>query len=192
MRKLRTVAVALLAVGMASTGIAVGPAAAAAAAAPYCGQIWGSLPEAAGDFTSAEITNLRTGRHACFDRLVVDLGPPVAGLPGGPVGYEVRYGQVVEDGTGAVVPVAGGADLVIVVRANAHDVNGTPTYAPADRLHAVNVARYRTFRQVAFLGTFEGYTTIGLGVRARLPFRVLIVAGPGNGSRLVIDVGHRW
>jgi hypothetical protein len=54
------------------------------------------------------------------------------------------------------------------------------------------VTGYRTFRQVAFLGTFEGYTTIGLGVRARLPFRVQVLAGPGAGSRLVIDVGHRW
>jgi len=29
-------------------------------------------------------------------------------------------------------------------------------------------------------------------VRARLPFRVFVLAGPGNGSRLVIDVAHRW
>jgi hypothetical protein len=189
MRRIRTVGAALMAVGMASAGVAVE---AASAAAPYCGQVWGSLPEAAGDFTSAEITNLRTGRHACFDRLVIDLGPPVAGLPSGPVGYDVHYGQVVEDGTGDVVPVAGAADLVIVVRANAYDLNGNPTYAPADRLHARDVTGYRTFRQVAFLGTFEGYTTIGLGVRARLPFRVQVLAGPGAGSRLVIDVGHRW
>jgi hypothetical protein len=181
--------VAAMVVGMASAGIA---AEAASAAAPYCGQIWGSLPESAGDFTSAAITNVRSGRHACFDRLVIDLGPPVAGLPNGPAGYDVRYGQIVEDGTGDVVPVAGGADLAIVVRANAFDVDGNPTFAPADRLHALDVAGYRTFRQVAFLGTFEGYTTIGLGVRARLPFRVQIIAGPGAGSRLVIDVGHRW
>jgi hypothetical protein len=35
-------------------------------------------------------------------------------------------------------------------------------------------------------------TKIGLGVRARLPFRVFALAGPGGGSRLVIDVAHRW
>jgi hypothetical protein len=29
-------------------------------------------------------------------------------------------------------------------------------------------------------------------VRARLPFRVFSLAGPGAGSRLVIDVAHRW
>jgi len=35
-------------------------------------------------------------------------------------------------------------------------------------------------------------TTIGLGARARLPFRVFTLSGPGQGSRLVIDVAHRW
>ena len=39
-------------------------------------------------------------------------------------------------------------------------------------------------------GSFEGQTTIGLGVRARLPFRVFVLAGPGSGSRLVVDVAH--
>lgn len=41
-------------------------------------------------------------------------------------------------------------------------------------------------------GTFEGYTSLGLGVRARLPFRVFALDGPGDGSRLVVDVAHRW
>ena len=77
--------------------------------------------------------------------------------------------------------------------ANAYDINtGIPTYNPPDRFHAVNVTGYQTFRQVYFGGTFEGITTAGLGVRARLPFRVFTLAGPGNGSQLVIDVIHRW
>jgi hypothetical protein len=32
----------------------------------------------------------------------------------------------------------------------------------------------------------------GLGVRARLPFRAFVLAGPADGSRLVVDVAHRW
>jgi hypothetical protein len=56
----------------------------------------------------------------------------------------------------------------------------------------VNVAGYSTFRQVAFTGSFEGQTLIGLGVRARLPMRAFVLDGPGDGSRLVIDVAHRW
>ena len=66
------------------------------------------------------------------------------------------------------------------------------TYAPRSRSHAVDVDGYRTFRQVAFTGSFEGQTLIGLGVRARLPMRVFTLDGPGDGSRLVIDVAHRW
>jgi hypothetical protein len=45
---------------------------------------------------------------------------------------------------------------------------------------------------LASAGSFEGQTTIGLGVRARLPFRVFTLDGPGNGSRIVIDVAHHW
>ena len=51
---------------------------------------------------------------------------------------------------------------------------------------------FRTFRDLVFGGTYEGYSSIGLGVRARLPFRVFTLDGPGGGSRLVVDVAHRW
>jgi hypothetical protein len=83
-----------------------------------------------------------------------------------------------------------------VVGAPAYDIEtGDPTYRPADPSEAVNVSGFRTFRQVAFAGSFEGQSTIGLGVRARLPFRVFTLAAlPGSeqGPRLVIDVAHRW
>jgi hypothetical protein len=100
---------------------------------------------------------------------------------------------VVEDGSGNPVPLAGGAFLQVVARAWAYDFEtGQPSYDPADPAHLVDVTGYQTFRQVAWAGTFEGQTTIGVGVRARLPFRVLTLTGPGSGSRLVIDVAHRW
>jgi len=56
----------------------------------------------------------------------------------------------------------------------------------------VNVSGYTTFRQVAYDGSFEGLTSFGLGVRAKLPFRVFVLAGPGSGSRVVVDVAPRW
>lgn len=194
------VAATITAAAVAGTGLApVTPGASAARAAPaapaaaYCGIQWGSLEKRADTATTAPITNLRAGRHACFDRLVVDLGAPAVAGPGQRPGYWVAYvSQVTQDGSGEPVPVAGGARLQVTVHAPAHDPAYRPTYRPADRLHAVNVSGFSTFRQVAFLGTFEGDTTIGLGVRARLPFRVFVLAGPGNGSRLVIDVAHRW
>ncbi|MEJ7583289.1 MAG: hypothetical protein WKF43_04210 [Acidimicrobiales bacterium] len=127
------------------------------------------------------------GRHTCYDRLVVDLRSTPA------PGYFVRYvSQVVEDGSGEPVPLRGGAFLHVTVRAPAHDGQYGPTYDPPNPAEAVNVTGFGTFRQIAFAGTFEGVTTVGLGVRARLPFRVFTLAGPGAGTRLVIDVAHRW
>jgi hypothetical protein len=69
------------------------------------------------------------------------------------------------------------------------------TYDPANPRQLVNVTDYRTFRQVARTGSSEGVTSLGLGVRARLPFRVTTLAGfPGtsSGSRLAVDVAHAW
>ncbi len=175
------------------TTLAAVPAA-VATAAPYCGIYWGSLTKQDTDHTSAHITNLRAGRHDCFDRLVIDLGPPESGLPGPQdAGYAVRYvTQFVDDPSGEPVPLAGGAFLQIMVNARAITDDYVPTYSPADRDHAVDVSGFRTFRQVSFRGTDEALTQIGLGVRARLPFRVFQLAGPGSGSRLVIDIAHQW
>ncbi len=151
-----------------------------------CPRGWGSLPEANSRMTQAPVTNVRSGRHACFDRLVVDIR-------GRAPGYDVRYvSNVTQDGSGFVVPLRGGAKLQVVVRAPAYDAAGQPTYKPANKRELTNVSGYRTFRQVAYAGSFEGQTTIGVGVRARLPFRVFTLAGPGSNSRLVIDVAHHW
>jgi hypothetical protein len=55
-----------------------------------------------------------------------------------------------------------------------------------------NTAGYRTLRDVVFGGSFEGHTTFAVGVRARLPFRVFVLTGPGSHSRIVLDIAHRW
>lgn len=108
-------------------------------------------------------------------------------------GYQVRYvDQVVADGPGSTVPVRGGARLQVIAAAPAYDEAGRATYPPADRRELVDVTDYGTFRQIAWAGSFEGRTTIGLGVRARLPFRVFVLEGPCDGSRLVVDVAHYW
>jgi hypothetical protein len=172
-----------------ATGLALGvtaPADAARAPLPGCPGGWGSLEKSDPGMSGAHITNVRSGRHTCFDRLVVDLDGPVDG-------WNVRYvPEVTEDGSGASVPLRGGAFIEIVVRSPAYDDNGNATYRPANRRELVSTRNFRTFRQVAFAGTFEGVTTFGLGVRARLPMRVMVLSGPGTGSRLVIDVAHRW
>jgi hypothetical protein len=188
----RFLMVAAVVVGL--VGGAAGVVGASSARAPYCGITWGSLVKKNPAHTTAPITNVRSGSHECFDRLVIDLAAPVVPTAGQGNGYHVQYvPQVTKDGSGDPVPLAGGAFIELIVHAPAYNVNtGVSTYNPPDPSHIVNVSGYRTFRQVADAGSYEGQTTIGLGVRARLPFRVFLLAGPGSGSRVVIDVAHRW
>ena len=183
--KARTKATATALAALA-TSVTVGVVAPTAAGAAGCSTRWGSTPEQVSAMSADAVTGVRSGRHTCFDRLVVDVDGDVAG-------YDVRYvPQVVADGSGAVVPTRGGARLSVTVRAPAYDDDGDATYRPPSRSRVVGVDGYRTFRQVTWAGTFEGQTTLGLGVRARLPFRVLVLDGPGDRSRLVVDVAHRW
>lgn len=156
----------------------------AASAHPYCGQVWGSLARSAGgtSMSAGELTNVRAGRHTSYDRLVLDIDAPLTA-------WSVRYvDEVTQDGSGMRVAVNGGARLEVVAR-----VGVVPTdswFVGPGRL--VDTSSYRTFRDVVWAGSFEGITTVGLGVRARLPFRAFVLEGPGDGSRLVVDVGHRW
>ncbi|MCI0686922.1 MAG: hypothetical protein L0Y54_06765 [Sporichthyaceae bacterium] len=179
---MRKVPVALL--GLVLLGALLVPAA-SASAAPYCGITWGSLGKTGGSYTVGPIDHARAGRHTCFDRFVVDLDGSVTG-------YRVQYVTTLrQDGSGQVVPLRGGAKLRLIVLAPAYDDQGHVTF-PATKKELVDVSGFRTFRQIAGAGSFEGQTTIGLGARARLPFRVFVLDGPGSGSRLVVDVAHRW
>src|SRR5262249_15196128 len=96
------------------------------------------------------------------------------------------------EGQGLPLVLRGGASLDIVLYAPTYNLAGVPTYRPADPVNLVNVNGFRTFRQIASGGSFEGYTTIGLGVPARLPFRAFTLSGPGAHSRVVSDVAHQW
>ncbi|OEJ23464.1 hypothetical protein AR457_02025 [Streptomyces agglomeratus] len=174
----------------AMAGVAAVPAAAATtttAQTTNCPTGWGSAAKTRSAATAEPVTNIRTGRHACFDRMVVDV--PGAGTSS--LGYSVRYvSRLHQDGSGNYIPVGGGAVLEIRVNAPAYDpATGNPTYPvrAGQRLKGVDLTGYRTFRDARFAGSFEGDTQIGLGVRARLPFRVSVAP-----DRVVIDVAHNW
>jgi hypothetical protein len=154
---------------------------ASAAATPYCGITWGSLAKSGGTTASSgSLTGVRAGQHDCYDRLVVDL----TGVPSS-VGYAVSYTTVHGVANGQTIPLAGDGDLQITLRAHGETL--------AASSHLVDVTGFRTFRQVASGGSFEGVTVLGLGVRAHLPFRVLVLDGPAaNQKRLVVDVAHAW
>ncbi|WAZ19574.1 hypothetical protein STRCI_000634 [Streptomyces cinnabarinus] len=184
MRRIRTTGVALAAV--AALALPALPAA-TASAATACPTGWGSLAEVRSTATTTPLKNIRTGRNACYDRMVVDL--PGAGRAG--LGYSVRYvAKLYQDGSGRPIPVAGGAVLEVRVAAPAYDhETGAPTYPGrvGRPLPGVDLTGYRTFRDTRFGGSFEGETLVGLGVRARLPFRVLVLT-----DRIVVDVAHNW
>src|SRR5688500_14884529 len=134
-----------------------------AQAAPYCGITWGSLAKAHSAGDTESLNGVRSGRHACFDRLVIDVGGQDISFGT----YDVRYVPLVyTDGKGDPVPVRGAADLQIIVGAPAYDSEYRSTFTPANPREVVNVAGYDTFRQVAWAGSFEGQSTLALGVRA--------------------------
>ncbi|NLU76441.1 hypothetical protein HCC61_28115 [Streptomyces sp. HNM0575] len=172
----------------ASTSSAAGSATSSATASAGCGAGWGSMPKTGEGAGGRSLTDVRTGRHDCYDRLVLDVRP---GASANSPGYRVRYvDRLHQDGSGRPVEVGGGAVLEVVADAPAYDP-GTfePTYPGrgGEPLPGVDLKGYKTFRDARFGASYEGTTQLGLGVRARLPFRVLAL-----GDRLVVDVAHTW
>lgn len=167
---------------VAATMLALAPATAAAPAAQAattCQTVyWGSLAKSGTLSANSSLENIRTGRHLCFDRMVLDLD-------GAPASYSVKYVSALRGiGSGLEVPTTGGAKIEILVQAAA-----SADYAPGAQVKNLH---YSTFRQQVWLGSFEGQTKVGLSTRARLPMRVFTLDGPGSGSRLVVDVAHHW
>jgi len=174
--------IALLAVA-AVPAVAV-PATASAATA--CRTAWGSLPEASNRVSTATLATVRAGRHACFDRVVFDV-------TGTPTSYSAHYvSNVFRAGAGHLVPIRGGAKLEIMLGVREFDDDGHWAFQPANDSELANVAGFRTVRQIAYAGSNEGAAWVGIGLRARLPFRVFTLDGPGSGSRVVVDIAHRW
>jgi len=167
---------AALALGLVAATAPAAIGATTASAAPYCGITWGSVAKSSTAMKMTSVKTVRAGRHTCYDRLVIDHKGPATG-------YDVGYvSQVTQDGSGFPVAVAGGAKLQVITRAGA-------TARPA----MPNVSGFATFRQVVWAGSFEGQSTVGLGVRARLPFRAFTLNDTATGtSQLVIDVAHQW
>jgi hypothetical protein len=162
-------------------------AASASSAAPYCGITWGSLAKVNEALSPQALIDVRTGRHDCYDRVVFDFQGPANG-------YRVRYVDTVySQAKGEKLNVAGGARLDVTLLEPVNNVEtGATTYSHKVGYHTAGLNGYRTLRDVVYGGSFEGYTTFGVGTHARLPFRVFTLSGPGNHSRIVIDVAHQW
>jgi hypothetical protein len=187
MTSIRTLVVPVLTAVALLAGALPPAAAAAGTAATGCATGWGSTPESTATQNSSPLVQIRTGQHACFDRVVFQIAGSVG------AGWDVAYvDAVLADGSGELVPVAGGARLAVVLRHPSYDENGQPTYWAGVGHHVADLAGFRTLRSVVYAGSFEGYTTLGVGTRARLPIRVFALAGPGGDTRIVVDVAHQW
>ena len=129
----------------------------------------------AGAQSAPTLVAVRAGSHTGYDWVVFEFEGAV---PEHRIGY---VDQLVEDGTGNPVEVAGGADLEVVFEgANAHEENGSPTISPrrfSPGLPAV--------KEVTQLGDFEAVVSYGIGVDQRRPIEVSTLSSP---SRLVIDI----
>ena len=178
----------------AQTVASAGATSTSVASAPFCGIYWGSLPKVSSiGLSDAVISNVRSGQHDCYDRLVFDVQGPVGG-------YQVQYdpGHTMYSTSGDYP--RGGAYLLIWIN-NVVVPRPAPSHASTavvDPDEVTDVTGYRTFRQVKELiygpqgPNGPKGDLFALGVRARLPFRVITLDGPGANSRLVIDVAHHW
>lgn len=144
---------------------------------------WGSgATETAPTTIAADLYLVRVGQHRCFDRIVFDVNGVVAGTD--VVGLNAAY-------------VGGGApSLRVVVRAPALGYGGEG-HQPGrllardgdDLVPTSDLASWKVLRHVRFAGSFEGQTTIAVGVTERRPFRVGAYESDGY-SHVYVDVSH--
>lgn len=155
-------------------------------------QRWGASPRTGSTAMSPSALYLtRVGRHACYDRVVFDINGPEA------VGFAVRYVPVVMvDPTGTPVPVAGRAVLQVTMRARilGADNQGHQPWRPTPSVGqslvaASGISGSTSLRAVTFAGSFEGQTNVAVGVREKLPFRVLVTSERGY-RHVVLDIAH--
>ncbi|MCH8613701.1 hypothetical protein [Arsenicicoccus dermatophilus] len=110
----------------------------------------------------------RIGRHACFDRVVIDY-LPVAGT--GPAMRSVGY-------AGGVARPRGGHATIYVMTPGEIDP------------YTVVPKGYRSLVAVRLCDRHR-MSVICIEVRRKVPYRVMDLAGPGAHRRLVVDVAHR-
>ncbi|MGQ7296145.1 AMIN-like domain-containing (lipo)protein [Quadrisphaera sp. KR29] len=138
-----------------------------------------SPPRSDGAVAHATVTGLRTGRHACFDRVVIDFA---GGVPEYRVRWLARGERLRADGSGRVVPLQGERVLEVVLLG-------------ADRFEAARrtAPRLPAVRSTYLSPSFEATVQVGVGVRTGAASRVSglrVFEIGGAHPRLVIDVAH--
>jgi hypothetical protein len=133
---------------------------------------------------TALLERIDLGRHDGYDRVVFRFRG--AHLPGYRVGFVKR--PLSEDGSGADVPIEGGAILGVRLEpASGFDLNqgeGKLVYTGPKRVGGKE-AGLQTITELARTGDFEGVLQWAIGLDDASDFRVLELADP---ARLVVDV----
>jgi hypothetical protein len=124
------------------------------------------------------VTDIRTGRHDGFDRVVFEMGG--AGVPG----WDVRYvGAASSQGSGEPIAVAGEAVLQVTVTGAGYPYEtGVEEFPGPDPLPGSGTANVT---EIAFDATFEGTTVAFVGTGAESPFRVYALQDP---TRVVVEI----
>ncbi|TYQ14416.1 UNVERIFIED_ORG: hypothetical protein L601_000100001530 [Gordonia westfalica J30] len=133
----------------------------------------------AGEDARLTVTDIRTGSHDGFDRVVYELGG--TGVPGWHVAY---VDEALQDGSGFPVDVAGEAILEVQITGSAYPFDsGVEPYDGPDPIRAQPGGSVVEVRGAL---VFEGVTQSFIGVsEPRSPFTVNALTDP---TRLVIDV----
>ncbi len=128
---------------------------------------------------TAHLVEVRLAGHDGFDRLVLEFADRV---PGYTVGYRPPPAQA--DGSGAEIPLPG-ANASYMSRSPPQPVGMTTreTYFGSTTVTGGTAS----VTEVKAAGDFEAVLNWVAGLRAKVPFRVLVLDGP---PRLVIDFQH--
>ncbi len=139
-------------------------------------------PQAQG---TALLEDVEIGRNEGFDRIVFTFRDHVPG-------YRVEYQEppLTEDGSGAVVELAGNSLVVIRMEpASGFDTSvpeGQQVYTGPRRLSGTERGT-EVMTEAVRSGDFEAVLTWGVGLNAPVPFRVETLSDP---PRLVVDFQH--
>jgi hypothetical protein len=137
-------------------------------------------PAAAGDVF---LTNVQLIGDSCVDHVVFDFD----GKGSTPPGYSITYGTppFTADASGAPVPVAGNAFVVVKVHPGyGYDfASGKQTYTGPKRV-PVNSSNH--VRAIVETGDYEGVLTWVIGLDAKRPFSVQATGTPNH--QLVVTI----
>ena len=178
MRATRFVAAAALFVFASASTI---QAAGSQPAATGCGDLGDTAPVNDGfpnRLTTLVGTDIRTGGHECFERVVLELGGS-GELPGFQVQYEPD--PILDSPSGEPVEVAGDATLVLSVGAWMPDIEGNGYQGPRE-FEPTNVVNIQELQQIE---NFEGQNAWAIGLDRQRDFTVSTLTEP---FRIVIDI----